>query len=549
MVQGRYLIVQMIGSGDSGEVYLAVDQWSGSAVTLKRTVFGSDTGLRDALEVRSKQLLNLRHPVLPKVNDSFVEDGQHFLAMEHISGPDLAIRLEEAKKPFPLSWCMFWADQLLDALTYLHSHTPAIIHGDIKPANLKLTDENHLVLLDQGLTGGRNVSELDGDRKASPYASIEQIRGMPMNAASDIYSFAATFYQLMTNVVPPDARKRADAVRSGLPDPLVSLSKANPEIAIDVSEVIERGLAIAPEQRFAVAAEMQRSLRRSFKRVKEGTTATTVEFQQGGQPTVGMQGQGDGIVADPADAVTVTDEPTTDAMYEVPTRTHVETPAASTVPEVIMEAKAEPTVTLNTADAQTELTPQSVTTESYPVGHLTEVAPEPVPAAVPPATPNTAVAAAASAAPTQAFSQPQAAGKPPVKKSRAGLILGGLVALLLIACVAGAGGWYFYKNYYKATKVTPSPSPSPAVVASPSPETEMASDSNINSNSNSEQVSNANTTDTNSNKGTVASSTPAPAKPPQTAPGKTNPVRTSQPPNARPSAKPKSGDDRTVILQ
>ena len=57
-----------------------------------------------------------------------------------------------AQKPFPLSWVLFWADQLLDALTYLHSHEPPIIHRDIKPQNLKLTDENHIILLDFGLS-------------------------------------------------------------------------------------------------------------------------------------------------------------------------------------------------------------------------------------------------------------------------------------------------------------------------------------------------------------------------------------------------------------
>jgi len=65
MVQGRYLIVQMIGSGETGEVYLAVDQGSGSAVMLKRTFFDEDTGLKESLELRSKPLLGLRHPVLP----------------------------------------------------------------------------------------------------------------------------------------------------------------------------------------------------------------------------------------------------------------------------------------------------------------------------------------------------------------------------------------------------------------------------------------------------------------------------------------------------
>ena len=145
MVQGRYLIVQMIGKGGMGEVYLAVDQRLGSAVALKRTVFADDETLRNAFEREAKILGRLRHPVLPKVSDHFTDNGDQFLVMEHISGDDLSKRLEAANKPFPLSWVMFWADQLLDALAYLHSHEPPIIHRDIKPQNLKLTDDNHIV--------------------------------------------------------------------------------------------------------------------------------------------------------------------------------------------------------------------------------------------------------------------------------------------------------------------------------------------------------------------------------------------------------------------
>src|SRR5215210_644640 len=148
MIQNRYLVVQMIGKGGMGEVYLAVDQRLGSAVALKRTFFHDNSALGSAFEREAKILGRLRHPVLPKVIDHFIEGNDQYLIMEHITGDDLGKRLEVAAKPFPLSWVMFWADQMLDALNYLHSHEPPIIHRDIKPENLKLTDENHVILLD-----------------------------------------------------------------------------------------------------------------------------------------------------------------------------------------------------------------------------------------------------------------------------------------------------------------------------------------------------------------------------------------------------------------
>jgi serine/threonine protein kinase len=94
-------------------------------------------------------------------------------------------------------------DQLLDALSYLHSHEPPIIHRDIKPQNLKLTDENHIVLLDFGLsknttdqprTSGSSGSTGSVVGYTPHYAPMEQIRGTGTNPRSDIYSLSATLY-------------------------------------------------------------------------------------------------------------------------------------------------------------------------------------------------------------------------------------------------------------------------------------------------------------------------------------------------------------------
>src|SRR2546423_13820509 len=100
LVQSRYLVVQPIGKGGMGEVYLAIDQRLGSAVALKRTKFDSDSTLGNAFEREARILARLRHPVLPKMIDHFVEEDGQFLVMEHISGDDLDKRLATANKPF-----------------------------------------------------------------------------------------------------------------------------------------------------------------------------------------------------------------------------------------------------------------------------------------------------------------------------------------------------------------------------------------------------------------------------------------------------------------
>lgn len=287
LIQNRYLIVQLIGKGGMGEVYLAVDQRLGSAIALKRTFFAGDDNLGSAFEREARVLARLRHPVLPKVSDHFGEGEEQFLVMEHISGDDLSKRIEANGKPFPLSWVMFWADQLLDALSYLHSHEPPIIHRDIKPQNLKLTDENHIVLLDFGLsktsTGQTNLASGTGSTGSvvgyTPhYAPMEQIRGIGTSPKSDIYSLSATLYQLMTNTIPADALTRADTLLNGMPDPIKAPTLLNPEIPPGVSEVILHGMEVSQEKRFATAREMQKALRKAFSEMQNAMSAQTVAF-------------------------------------------------------------------------------------------------------------------------------------------------------------------------------------------------------------------------------------------------------------------------------
>lgn len=287
LIQNRYLVVQLIGKGGMGEVYLAVDQRLGSAVALKRTFFADDEMLGNAFEREARILARLRHPVLPKVSDHFAENGEQYLVMEHISGDDLSKRLEAAQKPFPSSWVLFWSDQLLDALSYLHSHEPPIIHRDIKPQNLKLTDENHIVLLDFGLskssTGNTNITS--GGSSGSVvgytphYAPMEQIRGTGTDPRSDLYSLSATLYQLMTNTVPSDALTRADALLNGMADPIQKINEISPEISSEVSDVILKGMEVSQDKRFGSAREMQKALRKAYTTMHDAMSAHTVAFK------------------------------------------------------------------------------------------------------------------------------------------------------------------------------------------------------------------------------------------------------------------------------
>ncbi len=283
IIQGRYLIEDLIGKGGMGQVYLAVDQRLGHKVALKRTTVGDDPSLADAFENEARTLAQLRHPYLPKVSDHFVEGDEQFLVMEYIAGDDLSHRLKALNKAFPLNWVLFWADELLEALNYLHTHDPPILHRDIKPQNLKLTGDNHIVLLDFGLSK-HSVAQTRLTTSGSVvgytphYAPMEQIRGTGTSALSDIYALSATLYHLLSNRVPPDALTRADALLGDKPDPIKPLTELNGEVSEVISDSILKGMSLNQDKRFPSAREMQKTLRKAYSELQKSMSAETVAF-------------------------------------------------------------------------------------------------------------------------------------------------------------------------------------------------------------------------------------------------------------------------------
>lgn len=265
VLQGRYRIVRQLGQGGMGAVYEAIDQRLDTTVALKETLFG-DERLRKQFEREARLLARLHHPALPRVSDHFSEDDGQFLVMQFIPGDDLSEMMARRRGPFPADQVLTWADQLLDALDYLHTQDPQIVHRDIKPQNLKLTSRGQIILLDFGLAKGQagEISRVTTSASifgyTPNYAPLEQIQGLGTDSRSDLYSLGATLYHLLTFVKPPDALTRAAALVNGQPDPLVPASEANAAIAREVDQVLAKAMAQGREQRYATASEMRRAL-------------------------------------------------------------------------------------------------------------------------------------------------------------------------------------------------------------------------------------------------------------------------------------------------
>src|SRR3712207_5185279 len=188
--------------------------------------------------------------------------------MEYVEGADLGELLKARGGWFPPADVLAWADELLDALEYLHGQEPPVVHRDIKPQNIKRTEQGRMVLLDFGLAKGAparaSATATSSVLGYSPhYAPLEQVQGTGTDTRSDLYSLGATLYHLLTGEPPVDALTRAAAVVNNEADPLRPAHALQPHVPVSVSRVLRRALSQRAALRPQTAAEMREMLRQA----------------------------------------------------------------------------------------------------------------------------------------------------------------------------------------------------------------------------------------------------------------------------------------------
>jgi len=266
ILQSRYRVVRQLGMGGMGAVYEAIDLRLGHTVALKQTLTNDEEQWKQ-FEHEARLMAWLNHPVLPRVSDYFTEGHRAFFVMQFVAGSDLATILAQQPGPLPRNAVVAWADQLLDALIYLHTHERQIVHRDIKPHNLKITPTGQIVLLDFGLaktqaadpSGSISCTSVFG--YTPRYAPLEQIQDTGTSPQSDIYALGATLYHLLTGVKPPDALARATALVSARPNPLKPANEINSAVGLELAEILTRAMAQNPDERYSSAAEFREALR------------------------------------------------------------------------------------------------------------------------------------------------------------------------------------------------------------------------------------------------------------------------------------------------
>ena len=237
LIRDRYEALDVLGRGGQGEVWKALDHQHGRVVALKlRPV--SDGDHRDRILAEARILLSLRpHPSLPLVREDFFWDDGYVLVMDWVEGTDLgALLLETGDPGLPVSSVLAWLNQAAAGIDHLHGQ--GIVHGDVKPANLVLTPEGRVVLVDFGISrrpDDQGLLSIGSPGYAAPEASSGEVAG-----AADVYGLAATAVALLTGAPPTGGRPEWD----GVPN------------AAAIERALRRGLAVDPTRRPRSATEL-----------------------------------------------------------------------------------------------------------------------------------------------------------------------------------------------------------------------------------------------------------------------------------------------------
>ena len=256
MLNNRYRIVKLLGQGGFGAVYRAWDTNLNRPCAVKENLDASPEAHRQ-FGREATVLANLSHPNLPRVTDHFSlpEQGQ-YLVMDFVDGEDLASKLEKGGA-LPIEQALHWVMQVADALTYLHSRTPPVLHRDITPANIRIPPEGAAMLVDFGLVkvAAAHMKTTVGARAVTPgYAPPEQYGQGTTDSRTDLYALGATLYSLLTGQRPMDSLQRM--MGKAMP----AVMQLNPQIPETLSKVIERVMSLEARQRYQSAEDFKAAL-------------------------------------------------------------------------------------------------------------------------------------------------------------------------------------------------------------------------------------------------------------------------------------------------
>jgi len=259
---GSYVIVARVGGGGMGVVYQARDTRLGRTVALKflPPQWSHDDEARQRFVREAQAASATSHPNICTIHDiETAPDGQLFIVMAYYEGQTLKQRL--ASGPLASDEALDIATQIADGLAKAHAQN--VVHRDIKPGNVMLTEDG-VRIVDFGLATFADALKLTAEHSTlgtAAYMSPEQVRGLAADARSDVWAVGVILYEMLTGRVPfqgSHAEAIAYAIRNETPAPIRA---SRPEVAEEIEHLVFRAMHKEPGIRFANGRELSRALR------------------------------------------------------------------------------------------------------------------------------------------------------------------------------------------------------------------------------------------------------------------------------------------------
>ena len=268
LLGGRYEIVEKIGNGGMATVYKAVDKVlkRNVAVKILRDEFTTDEEFIKRFEVEAQSAARLTHPNIVSIYDVGVEDSLHYIVMELIQGKTLKEIIVEERGPLPWKWSVNVAIQIASALETAHKNN--IIHRDIKPHNIIITEDGIAKVTDFGIAkavSNSTITAFGTTIGSVHYFSPEHARGGFTDAKSDLYSLGVVMYEMVTGRVPFDADTPVSVALKHMQEEPEEPIELNKHVPTAVNKIIMKALQKDTTLRYQSASEMLVDLRKSLK--------------------------------------------------------------------------------------------------------------------------------------------------------------------------------------------------------------------------------------------------------------------------------------------
>ena len=264
----RYEIIEKVGNGGMATVYKATDLVLKRYVAVKvlRDEFTTDEEFIKRFETEAQSAAKLVHPNIVSIFDVGIDNGIYYIVMELIQGKTLKEIILEERGPLPWKWSVNVAIQIASALEMAHKNN--IIHRDIKPHNIIITEDGIAKVTDFGIAKAVSNSTITAFGKtigSVHYFSPEHARGGYTDAKSDLYSLGVVMYEMVTGRVPFDADTPVSVALKHMQEEPVPPIEVNTHLPEAVNKIILKALKKDPMLRYQTSTELLQDLRTALK--------------------------------------------------------------------------------------------------------------------------------------------------------------------------------------------------------------------------------------------------------------------------------------------